>query len=793
MKTITVITHMKIRAAKVFGYLIYVACFCMLLAATASAQWNPLNPVTDAKQQPDGVLIQLQAGALKLQVCSSSIIHVLYSPTGTFPEKNEYLVIKNGWPATQWSMQSTDKDISLSTSQLKVSVLRANSSIHFTDLSGKQLFEESQRRMTPVVVNGENTYHAEIFETLWGSMEGFYGLGQHQAGVWNYRGEAVDISEDNTNISIPMYLSSNGYGIFWNNTSRSRFNNRFLNALFLSSEVADVIDYYFIYGPEFDQIVAGYRELTGAPPMFGKWAYGFWQCKNRYDSQQEILGVAHKYRALHIPLDNIVQDWFWWKIMGEPEFNDKYPDPKGMIDDLHKNNVHIMFSFWPFFRKGSAVYDEMDKRGYFIAKTVAPSFHPVDQALYDAFNPDARKYYWNLINEGLFKIGGDAWWMDTTEPETEGRETNILVENKVALGSGARYVNMYPLMTTAGVYEGQRAASDQKRVFILSRSAFAGSQRNAAAVWSGDINPTWSYFKKQIPAGLNYSLSGLPYWTTDIGGFVAANPDDPAYRELYIRWFQFGTFNPILRVHGTRTTNQNELWSYGPEAQKILVSYDNLRYRLLPYIYSLAWKTTSENYTPMRGLVMDFRNDERAANIGDQFMYGPAFLVNPVTDPGTITRRLYLPKAKWYDFWSGDSQEGTKVLDAPSPIEQIPLFVRAGSIVPLGPEKQWSTEKPEDPIELRIYRGADGDFTLYEDENDNYDYEKGVYATIPFHWDDAKKTLTIGDRKGEFPGMLQNRSFRIVVVGKNHGTGIGATSNPDKVVQYSGKQIMVTP
>ena len=781
------------RARVLLRYFACVAGLYLLFVNTAAAQWNPLNPVTGAQQEPDGVVIQLQTGALRLQVCSPTIIHVLYSPTGTFPATKEYLVIKSSWPPVQWKLESSDKDVSISTAQLKVSVLKENSSIHFTDPSGKQLFEESQRRMRPVVVNGENTYHAEIFETLWGSTEAFYGLGQHQAGVWNYRGEAVDLSQENTTISIPMYLSSYGYGIFWNNTSRSRFNNRFLNALFLSSEVADVIDYYFIYGPEFDQIVAAYRELTGAPPMFGKWAYGYWQCKNRYSSQEEILRVAHKYRDLHIPLDNIVQDWFWWNVMGEPSFNKNYPDPKGMIDDLHKNNVHIMFSFWPYFRKGSPVYDEMDKKGYFIAKTVAPSFHPVDQALYDAFNPDARKYYWNLIDQGLFKIGADAWWMDTTEPETEGRETNIVVENKVALGNGARYVNMYPLMTTMGVYQGQRETSDQKRVFILSRSAFAGSQRNAAAVWSGDINPTWSYFKKQIPAGLNYSVSGLPYWTTDIGGFVSGNPDDPAYRELYIRWFQFGTFNPILRAHGTRTTNQNELWSYGPEAQKILVSYDNLRYRLLPYIYSLAWKTTSENYTPMRGLVMDFRTDERAANIGDQFMYGPAFLVNPVTDPGSVTRRLYLPKAKWYDFWSGDSQDGGKVFDAPSPIEQIPLFVRAGSIVPLGPELQWSTEKPEDPIELRIYRGADGDFTLYEDENDNYDYEKGVYATISFHWDDAKNAFTIGDRKGVFPGMLQNRTFRIVMVGKGHGDGISPTVNPDKVVQYSGKQITIVP
>jgi len=768
---------------------------CLLAAfiVPARAQWNPLNPVSTFEKQSDGVQFTLQEGTLKLQVCSPTIVRVLYSAAANISAKKDYIVIKDSWSPIQWSVDSTDKDVTLSTSQLKISVLRADSSIHFTDLSGKQVFEESQRRMVPTVVNGENTYHAEIFEKLWGSMEAFYGLGQHQAGVWNYRGESVDISQDNTNISIPMYLSSNGYGIFWNNSSRSRFNNRFLNALYLSSEVADVIDYYFIYGPEFDQIVAGYRELTGSVPMYGKWAYGYWQCKNRYESQQEILGIAHKYRDLHIPLDNIVQDWFWWNVMGEPTFNNNYPDPKGMIDDLHKNSVHIMFSFWPFFRKGSATYDEMDKRGYFITKTVSPSFHPVDQGLYDAFNPDARKYYWGLINDGLFKIGADAWWMDTTEAETEGRETNIVAENKIALGSGARYVNMYPLMTTAGVYQGQRNSSDQKRVFILSRSAFAGSQRNAAAVWSGDINPTWSYFKKQIPAGLNYSVSGLPYWTTDIGGFVAANPDDPAYRELYIRWFQFATFNPILRAHGTRTTSQNELWSYGPEAQKVLVSYDTLRYRLLPYIYSLAWMTTNAGYTPMRGLVMDFRTDERAANIGDQFMYGPAFLVNPVTDPRSMTRRMYLPKAKWYDFWSGASQEGGMIVDAPSPIDQMPLYVRSGSIVPFGPEKEWSTQKQEDPIEVRIYPGADGKFSLYEDENDNYNYEKGGYATIPFHWNDSAKTLTIGDRNGQFPGMLQTRTFRIVMVGNNHGIGIGATTNPDKVVQYSGKQVVITP
>ena len=690
-------------------------------------------------------------------------------------------------------MDSNADSITLTTSLLKVAVLRKDASVTFSDLNGRQLFQQTELSLTPVVVNGESTYHAELYSRLWGSYESFYGLGQHQAGVWNYRGEAVDISQDNTNISIPFLVSTNGYGIFWNNTSRSRFNNRFLSALYLSSEVADAVDYYFLYGPEFDQLIGGYRDLTGQVPMFGKWAYGFWQCKNKYNTQDELLGVAHMYRELQIPVDNIVQDWFWWYTMGEPVFDKaRYPDPKGMVDELHKNHMHLMISFWPNFLPGTKTYEDMDRRGFFIDKTKVSGFHPAGQALYDAFNPDARKYYWNLLNNNLFKIGVDAWWMDTTEPETEDRETNILVTNKTYLGSGARFVNMFPLMTTGAVYQGQRDESSQKRVFILSRSAFAGAQRNAVAVWSGDVNSDWVFFRKQIPAGLNYSVSGLPYWTTDIGGFVSGDPNDPTYRELFVRWFQFGTFNPILRVHGTRSTGQNELWSYGANAQRILVDFDRLRYRLLPYTYSLAWMTTNQSYTPMRPLVMNFRSDVQAANIGDQFMFGPAFLVKPVTEPGVSTTRLYLPQAKWYDFWSGTAVDGPKTLEAASPLDRMPVYVRAGSIVPMGPLKQWSTEKPEDPIELRVYRGANGDFTLYEDENDNYSYEKGVYATIPFRWDDAKQTLTIGARNGEFPGMLTERTFRIVFVRDNRGAGILPEEKPDKIVQYSGKLVSVT-
>ncbi len=769
--------------------------FSLLTAPSLLAQWVPLNPVASADPQPDGVVLVLQSGFLRFQVCSDSTVHVIYSMEKDVRQRTDFLVTRKSWPKADFSLHTDDpKLITLTTSRLKIEVARADSSITFYDSAGHKLTQENTRTLTPTEVNGEKTYHSERFVNMWDTQEAFYGLGQHQAGVWNYRGEAVDISQDNTNISIPLLLSSNGYGIFWNNGSRSRFNNRFVHAFYLSSEVSDSMDYYFLYGPDFDRLIASYRELTGPAPLFGKWAYGYWQCKNRYDSQQELLAIAQKYRDLHIPLDNIVQDWFWWNTMGEPVFNKNYPDPKGMIDALHKNNVHLMISVWPYFRPGSSVYDDMDKRGFFIDRTIAPSFHPVGQALYDPFNPEARKYYWNLMNNALFKIGADAWWLDTTEAETEGREINILVTNKISNGqNGARYANEFPLLTTTAVYEGQREASDKKRVFILSRSAYAGAQRNAVTTWSGDIDPNWETFRRQIPAGLNYLLSGLPYWTTDIGGFVSANPDNPAYRELYIRWFQFGTFCPIFRAHGTRTTNQNELWSYGPDAQKILVSYDKLRYRLMPYIYSLAWKTTSEGYTIMRPLVMDFREDTRAQNIGDQFLFGPAILVNPVTEPGATTRHLYLPNTKWYDFWTGATIEGGRAYDAPSPIDCVPLFVRAGSILPLGPDVEYAAEKSADPLELRIYRGANGSFTLYEDENDTYNYEKGAYATIPFSWDDAAHTLTIGDRAGSFTGMLTARTFRIVFVTENHGTAGSLTESPDKTVQYSGKKTSITP
>jgi alpha-D-xyloside xylohydrolase len=785
-------------ALRMKGFRWAVMCVGILIglcaAQGARAQWNPPNPVVSFEKKGNALEMQQKAGVLRIEVHAPDILHVTYAPRDSpmVARPWDHVVVKDDWPAANFDMSSDEKSVTLTTAKLKVAIERESGTIHYASAVGRMLTTDTYRMLHPAVVNGESTFHAEVAFGIYGSHEGFYGLGQHQAGVWNYRGETVDLSQENTEIAIPLLVSTNGYGIFWNNPSRSVVNNRFVHWLYMSGEVADRVDYYFLYGPEADDIIGHYRELTGEVPLFGRWAYGFWQCKNKYQSQKELEGVAAKYRAEHIPVDNIVQDWFWWVTMGEMKWNPNYPDAQGMIDTLHKEHFHLMVSVWPYFRPGSATYNQFDKNGWFVAKTQTAGFHPLGQALYDATNPDARKQYWDNVNIALFSKGVDAWWLDTDEPETEGQQDNLMVDHKIALGSGARYANVYPLFHAGGVSEGQQAASDKKRVFILSRSAYAGAQRYGVTAWSGDVLSDWVTFHRQIAAGLNYAISGMPYWTTDIGGFISGgNLNDPKFRELFVRWFQFGAFSPVFRVHGTRNPDENELWSYGPEAEKILVDYDTLRYRLMPYIYSEAWQVTDHHSTLMRPLVMDWREDVEAQNTGDEYLFGPALLVSPVYTEGATTRTVYLPKAIWYDFWTGDRVEGGKRIEADAPLNKLPLFVRAGSMVPLGPAMEWSTEKPADPLEVRVYAGADGDFTLYEDENDGYAYTKGAHATIALHWDDAGKTLTLGAREGSFQGMLAKRTFRVVLVGRGHGAGSGESASADKTVEFDGEKVAV--
>lgn len=543
------------------------------------------------------------------------------------------------------------------------------------------------------------------------------------------------------------------------------------------SEVGQAIDYYFFYGPELNRVISDYRSLTGEAPLFPKWAYGYWQCRERYHSQQEILDIAAEFRKRKIPVDVLVQDWQYWGKYGwnAMKFDeDFYPRPKEMLDQLHSSDLHMMISIWSRFGEETDIYKRMQAQSFLIPGTPWADF----------FNPAAQAAFWSGLKNGIFADGMDAWWMDASEPEFD-----ILKNQETFLGSGNSLRNAYPLYVTKAIYEGQRATTDRKRVVILTRSAFAGQQRNAAASWSGDISANWITLRRQIAAGLSFSMSGMPYWTTDIGGFF--RPEDQytssAYRELLIRWFQYGAFCPIFRAHGYKSNA--ELWNYGPEVEHVLTQYDELRYRLLPYIYSAAWGVTKNGETLMRALPLEFSSDPGARAISDQFLFGPALLINPVTTEGAAQRSLYLPAGHdWVDFWTGKRVSGGQTIAAEAPLDRIPIYARAGSIIPFGPAVQSASVKA-DPIELRIYAGADGDFTLYEDEGDNYNYEHGAYSVTPIHWDDKTSTLTVGDRHGSFPGILEHKTFRIVRVSEGRGVGIAAAESSDATVEFEGKAV----
>ena len=454
----------------------------------------------------------------------------------------------------------------------------------------------------------------------------------------NYRSHDVSLVQDNTVAVVPFHVSTQNYGLLWDNYSYTKFHDN-TDGTSLWSNVADAIDYYFVAGTDMDDVISGYRFLTGKTPMFGKWAYGYWQSKERYNSQDEILNVVKEYRNRKLPIDNIVQDWMYWGDLGWSALDfdrKKFPDPKGMIDTIHAHNMHIMISVWPNFALKTNVFKEMESQGFLISGENGKS-----RGLYDAYNKDARQLYWDWLNKNMFSIGMDAWWMDATEPEVGGASPDEIAENlgnygNNTLGTMARYLNPFSLMSTKGVYEHQRKVTDDKRVYILTRSAFAGQQRYGAVTWSGDIYASWQVFRNQISAGLNFCMAGIPYWTTDIGAFIPNNPlgcRDEAYREIYVRWFQFGAFCPMFRSHGSGTPR--EIWQFGEKgywAYDALVKFDQLRYKLLPYIYSLAWKVTSEDYTIMRGLSFDFRDDPKVHNVDNQYMFGPAFLISPVTE-----------------------------------------------------------------------------------------------------------------------------------------------------------------
>ena len=594
------------------------------------------------------------------------------------------------------------------------------------------------------------------------------------------------------------------------------------NQLSIWSEMSPDMDYYFIAGQNLDEVISGYRTLTGKASLYPKWTLGFWQSRERYKSSKDIEENLKKFRDLKIPVDNIVQDWNYWKLdsWGSHEFEAaRYPNPQAMLDSVHAMNGRFMISVWPKFYDTVKNYKELDSKGWMYHQAIKDDIHDwlgFRGSFYDAYDAGARKMFWRQMDENLYtkyKFGIDAWWMDASEPNV--RDCTPMWYRKAlsgptALGTSTEYFNAYSIVNADAIYHGQRSVNPNQRVFLLTRSGFAGEQRYSTATWSGDIATRWEDMRAQMTAGLNYSMAGLPFWGMDQGGFcvenryVAAqqefdktgkeNADLKEWRELQARWNQFGCFVPLYRAHGQWPLR--EVWNIAPAdhpAYKTIVAYDKLRYRLMPYLYSMAGMVHFKDYTMMRGLVMDFNGDDNVYDIKDQWMFGPALMACPVGEYQKYSRNVYLPKQKgWYDFYTGKHYAGGQTIVADAPFDKIPVFVPEGSILPVGPEMEWSDQKKAELIDLYVYAGKDGSYTLYEDEGTNYNYEKGKYAMIDFKYNDAQKTLTIGARKGSFDGMLQKRRFNVILVNAQNNQGVNLAKTPKgKMVKYAGQAVTV--
>ncbi len=755
----------------------------------------------------DGVTFSLDKGKMKVKVCTDDIIEVKYTLFNDFSQK-ESLVVNNKWlTKTGFTVTEGNGAVIIATAKLKLIIDKVTNAITYLDKKGNVITAEDKadnKSMQAATIAGINTYNCSSqFNSP--ADEALFGLGCHPEDTLsiNYKGRDQQMLIKYMTGAIPVLLSTKGYGLMWDNYSASNFygaeagNTKFKYV----SESGRQVDYYFFYGPDFDRIINSYRIATGRAPMFAKWVFGLFQSQDRYKSQPEILSVKDNYRKNNIPVDAIVQDWYWWAPLpiGSHVMNhDRYPDPKAMIDELHKANIHAMISIWPVFGSGTKDFDALKSKGYLTSITWDNFVTHTWDTYYDAYNPKARAMYWAQARDSVVKrYGWDAWWVDQCEPDNGA----LLDERRKAdfsVGKGIDYFNTYSLEHSKGIYQGWRKDIPNKRAFFLIRQSFAGEQRNAATLWSSDVTTTFNALKSQIPQGINACISGIPYWTSDIGGYISRTSPDgipdwsqPEMRELFIRWFQFGTFSPIMRIHGK---GERALFSnnWDDNTKAILLKYDKLRYRLLPYIYSLAGRVTNENYTIMRSLAFDFRGDKNVYSIPDQYMFGPAFLVNPVTGHGKTTRNVYLPAStKWYDFYTGKQYDGGQRIESVAPIDIIPLYIKAGSMVPMGPVMQYATEKPANNIELRIYPGANGQFEYYEDENDNYNYEKGASATFKFTWNDKTHQLTISDTKGNFNGMIKKHTFNVVLVNDGHGVDTDAVAKADKVIIYTGKALTV--
>lgn len=815
----------------------------LILTALAScmSSWTQ-----NIKETDSGVKFQTASPILNGEIIfySPSIVRVIKYPSAQMPDKKSYPIIKTPEKINIVYKRNGDK-IQMKTENMLVTLHSSTGKVTYQTLQGNTLLSEKElgTNFTPRKDVTRDAFTVSQAFALQPE-EAIYGLGQRQSGAMNHRNQQVHLSNGNTNICIPYFTSEKGYGVYWDNPGISQFSDTPYETSF-SSQVGECADYYFMYedGTQ-DGVIACIRNLTGNAPMFPLWTMGYWQCRERYKSPDELCEVLDKYRELKVPLDGIVQDWQYWgcdsnwnamKFMN-PRYINKLDDkealrylpngedktakfdkprfktPEEMIKYVHKNNAHLMISVWASFGPWTDQFKELEKMGALLKFETWPpksGAHP-----YDPFNKDARDLYWRYLSH-LHNMGIDAWWTDSTEPDHLNPKDSDF-DLMTADGSFRSVHNAFPLATNQGVYNNQRAVSNDKRVFQMTRSGYFGQQHYGALSWSGDVVSSWEVLRNQIPAGLNFTLCGIPYWNTDLGGFFGweYNNDctNVAYQELHARWFQWGCFMPLMRNHCS-SPMMNEIWRFGKEgdwaydAQKRFI---DLRYRLLPYIYSLTGAVTHENGTIMRPLVMDFATDRKAILLDNEYMFGKNILVCPVTQPlytkkvegnkgvATVANiakasspvQVYLPKgSKWIDFWTNEMIEGGREISRECPISIMPLYIKAGSILPLGPKVQYTSEKKWNDLDICIYPGANGEFTLYEDEFDNYDYEKGAFTSIRFTWDDANRTLTISDRNGSYPGMLKNRRFNLTVMKPGKQNAETVIIKADKKVSYSGKKM----
>ena len=833
---------------------------------------TPPSSPQEIDRIPNGAVVYSSHGVVRLEVCSASVIHVVVNDSGTV-ERPVVPAVTMPCEAPNFTVSSHGAQAEVVTTHIKATIDKNTGDISFFTLDGRAvLAEQPNGRMIPNANEGASAVGLSQGFLL-SPGEALYGLGQHQEGFLDLRDIPIQLLQANSNIAIPFLLSTNGYGLLWNNPSLTDFDpasdeihldpngegtfqsgpegeygfllsGNYRNKLRLSingqpiidlknmwlplsagakmhlaanttykvaaetggdtklavrapadtmtfrSQVGNAVDYYFLYGPAPSKSMAEYRELTGKAPLLPRWAYGFWQCRERYSSQQQLLETAAEFRKRKIPVDVLVQDWQYWGRYGwnAMRFDESaYPSPADMISALHKQDFHVVISVWAKFGAQTGVDKEFVANNL-VLKSAASTGEPAKERenWADLFNPQAQKMFWADINRNLFSAGLDGWWLDASEPEGDP-----LKDGLTFLGAGTKVRNAFPLFETSAVYQGQRGSGEDKRVVILTRSAYTGEQRNGVIAWSGDISANWETLRRQIPAGLSFAMSGFPYWTTDIGGFF--RPVDqyasPEYHELLIRWFQFGAFCPIFRIHGFRS--ETEMWKYGPEVEKILRQYDELRYRLVPYTYSAAWAVTDSDEIVMRALPFAFPLDDSVRQVSDQFLFGDSLLINPVTEPHATTRSVVLPAGEnWVDFWTGRTYHGGQTITVEAPLDKLPILIKEGSIVPLGDVVQNASE-PQDALEIRIYPGKDAAFDLYEDAGDGYGYEHGARAITRLQWDDHQKVLSIADRKGSFRGIPAKRTLRIVLVRSGHGIGDTAPSSSDRNIDYSGHALKI--